>query len=171
MSETVFVKLFGLLVTFSKGLLRNHTAADGTVEVLVKRNPLEFVLNKQSKQHWLCVVRLFPDDCLHRRCLCSSEHCCHSAALQLWYSAKSTITKYIKGQTEIYWPFQFRAKGQSHKPFQKWEQMFQISDCRSLVKSALYSWSFLSLSLWSVCSHFDQRRVMTHPKTVKCLNY
>lgn len=45
MSERVFVKIFGLLVTFSKGLLRNHTAADGTVDVLMKRNPLEFVLN------------------------------------------------------------------------------------------------------------------------------
>lgn len=55
MSKTVFVKLFGLLVTFSKGLLRNHTAADGTVDVVVKRDPLEFVLNKQCQSNIDCV--------------------------------------------------------------------------------------------------------------------
>lgn len=51
MSERVFVKIVGLLVTFSKGLLRNHTAADGTVDVLMKRNPLEFVLNRQCQSN------------------------------------------------------------------------------------------------------------------------
>lgn len=51
-------------------------------------------------------------------------------------------------KTEIHWPFQFRAKGQSHTPFSKREQMFQI--CESLVKSALYSWNFLPPSLISL---------------------
>lgn len=37
MSETVMVKLFGLLVTFSRGLLRNRSAAGGTVGVLARK--------------------------------------------------------------------------------------------------------------------------------------
>lgn len=55
MPEIVFVKLFGLLVTFSKGPLRNHTAADSNVDVSAKRNPLEFVLNKQCQSNVDCV--------------------------------------------------------------------------------------------------------------------
>lgn len=118
MSKTVFVKLFGLLVTFSKGLLRNHTAADGTVDVVVKRDPLEFVLNKQCQSNIDCVSSA---SFLMIVCPDAVSVAADTVAIQplFSYSAKSTITKYIKGQTEIYWLFQFRAKGQSHKPFQK----------------------------------------------------
>lgn len=46
----VLVKLFGLLVTFSKGLLRNHSQG-ATVHALVRRSPLEFLLNKQCQSN------------------------------------------------------------------------------------------------------------------------
>lgn len=68
-------------------------------------------------------------------------------AVQLWYSAKSTITKYIKGQTEIHCGrSSFWLKDSlAHTLSEMRTNVSTLRLCRSLVKSALYSWSFRSL--------------------------
>lgn len=86
-------EIFGPLVTFSRGLLRNRAAACWR-----KGNPLEFVLNRWCHSNTSRASSLFPDDCLHRCRFRSNGYCRRSAALQLRYSAKSTITKYIKNR-------------------------------------------------------------------------
>ena len=42
-----------------------------------------------------------------------------TVAIQPFISCAIVQNLNIKGQTETHWPFQFRAKGSFHKPFQK----------------------------------------------------